>query len=123
MIAKTKENNARDHKVELGINSKANKIPNWAEDIVAPVVGETNLFIHSCCIINPATLIPIPVQRIANKRGILEMMKILITSLSPDKRALISVSITPTNNDITDKTTNIVNKIIVDRYLRIITPP
>ncbi|MFR8542894.1 MAG: hypothetical protein ACLVD8_26425 [Enterocloster sp.] len=33
-------------------------MPNCAEEIVAPVVGETNLFMHSCCMIRPATLMP-----------------------------------------------------------------
>ena len=33
-------------------------MPNWAEEMVAPVVGETNLFMQSCCMIRPATLIP-----------------------------------------------------------------
>ena len=32
-------------------------MPNWAEEMVAPVVGETNLFMQSCCMIRPATLL------------------------------------------------------------------
>lgn len=31
-------------------------MPNCAEEIVAPVVGDTNLLLHSCCMMSPATL-------------------------------------------------------------------
>ena len=40
----------RLHRVEAGINSRASRMPNCAEEIVAPVVGDTNLLLHSCCI-------------------------------------------------------------------------
>ena len=67
---------ARPHKVDPGINNNANEMPNWADEMVAPVVGETNLFMQSCCIMKPATLIPILVHNIANSLGNLETMKI-----------------------------------------------
>ena len=72
----------------FGINIIATTIPSCAESIVAPVVGDTNLFLHSCCIIKPATLIPVPVQRIANNRGKRDI-----------KNNSGVISITPTNND------------------------
>ena len=44
--AQTKEKAAHPHRVEPGANSKASRMPNCAEEIVAPVVGETNLFMY-----------------------------------------------------------------------------
>ena len=75
-MAVVKEKKALPQMIDPGQNKRASKIPNWAEEIVAPVVGEMNLFIQSCCMINPGTLIPIPVQRIASKRGKREIKKI-----------------------------------------------
>lgn len=68
-MAAAKEKRARLHSVEEGMNSKASKIPSWAEEMVAPVVGETNLLLQSCCMIRPATLMPTPVHKIASRRG------------------------------------------------------
>lgn len=113
-IANINAKNALDHNVEAGIKSSANKIPNWAEEIVAPVVGETNLFIHNCCMINPATLIPIPVHKIASKRGNREIKKISNCSKLPDKTDPIFKSITPTNNDIPDNRINMIKRHIVE---------
>ena len=45
--AKAKEKMALPHRVELGMNSSASRMPNCAEEMVAPVVGETNLFMQS----------------------------------------------------------------------------
>ena len=56
---------ARPHSVDDGMNNSASRMPNCADEIVAPVVGETNLFMHSCCMIRPATLMPTPVHSIA----------------------------------------------------------
>ena len=53
--------------------------------MVAPVVGETNLFMHNCCIISPAVLMPIPVHRIASSLGILDTRKISHCFASPVK--------------------------------------
>lgn len=80
----TKAKMARLHRVEDGINSNASKIPNCAEEIVAPVVGETNLLLHNCCIISPATLMPIPVHIMASKRGKRETKNISHRCSSPD---------------------------------------
>ena len=52
-------------------------MPNWAEEMVAPVVGDTNLLLHNCCMISPATLMPIPVHRMASRRGSREIRKTL----------------------------------------------
>ena len=75
-MAQTAEKIALLQMVEEGINRNASKMPNWAEDIVAPVVGDTNLFAQSCCMISPATLIPTPVHNMASKRGSREINKI-----------------------------------------------
>lgn len=39
--------------------------PSYADEMVVPVMGNTNLFMQSFCIIRPATLIPTLVHRIA----------------------------------------------------------
>lgn len=83
-IAVAKAKRARLHKLEAGINNSVSKMPSWAEEIVAPVVGEINLLLHNCCMISPATLIPIPVHKIARSRGSLEMRKI------PKRNSIVS---------------------------------
>ena len=55
---------ALPHSEEFGRNTSASSIPSWADEIVAPVDGETNLFMQSCCIISPAVLRPIPVHKL-----------------------------------------------------------
>lgn len=75
-MAVTKAKIARLHNVEAGMNSSASKIPNCADEIVAPVVGDTNLLLHNCCIISPATLIPTPVHKMASSLGKRETIKI-----------------------------------------------
>lgn len=45
-IAVAKAKRARLHKLEAGINNSVSKMPSWAEEIVAPVVGEINLLLH-----------------------------------------------------------------------------
>ena len=119
-IAVENEKMARPHKVELGMKRSASKMPNWAEEMVAPVVGETNLFMHNCCIIRPATLIPTPVQRIASKRGRREIKKISSCSKSPVNKLYGSMSKTPMNSDHTDKTNKMTASKIVKPYLFII---
>ena len=111
--ANTKEKTALPHRVELGMNSSASRIPNCAEEMVAPVVGETNLFMQSCCIIRPATLIPIPVQRIAKRRGRREIRNTSKCSLSPCNSPESSTSRTPTNSDQIDSIKSRANKIMV----------
>ena len=118
-MAHTNAKNARPHNVEPGMNSKANRMPNWAEEMVAPVVGETNLFMHSCCMIKPATLMPTPVQRMASRRGNLEMRKISICSAFPLSRLAGSISSTPINSDQTDKMTRTTKRKIVERWFLI----
>lgn len=65
------------------MNTRAIRMPNFAEEMVAPVVGDTNLFIQSCCIISPATLMPAPVHRTARRRGRREIRKSLTAVISP----------------------------------------
>lgn len=95
-------------------------MPNCAEEIVAPVVGDTNLFIQSCCIIRPATLMPTPVQRIASNRGNLEIRKISICSTSPLSRLAGLTSKTPTKSDQTDKMTSRTARTMVKPYFLIV---
>lgn len=111
--AVAKEKRARSQRVAFGRNNNAIKIPNCAEEIVAPVVGDTNLFMHNCCIIKPATLIPTPVHSIANRRGSLEIRNISSGSVSPDKRAAGSTSRTPINKDTAEIRIRIIVKNIV----------
>ena len=98
-MAQAKANSARLHRVEDGINSRASKMPNWAEEMVAPVVGETNLLLHSCWMIRPATLIPTPVHRMAKSRGSREMRNTSHCSPSPASRLCGLMSSTPTNRE------------------------
>lgn len=114
-IAVAKAKRARLHKLEIGINNSASKMPSCAEENVAPVVGEINLLLHNCCMISPATLIPIPVHKIARSRGSLEIRKISICSGSPLKRSAGIISMTPTNKEQQDKRNSIVSRTTVDR--------
>ena len=118
-IAITNAKNALPHRVELGMNSIAIKIPSSAEEIVAPVVGETNLFMQSCCIIKPATLIPMPVHKIASRRGRREISKIRSCSLFPSNNSESCISITPINSETTDRTANRNASSTVDRLFEI----
>ena len=77
---------ALPHSVEFGQNSSASRMPNCAEEMVAPVVGDTNLFMQSCCMMRPATLIPTPVHSTASRRGSREIRKISSCSRSPVSR-------------------------------------
>ena len=88
------------------MNSSASRMPNWAEEMVAPVVGDTNLLLHNCCMISPATLMPTPVHRIASRRGSREIRKISICSKFPASSSAGVRSITPTNSEQQDKTSN-----------------
>ena len=116
-MAQTNAKSARPHRVEEGMNSSASSMPNWAEEMVAPVVGETNLFMHSCCMIRPATLIPMPVQRMASSRGSLEISRISICSTSPLSRPDSSTFSTPRNSDQTDKTMRMTRRKMVSACL------
>ena len=53
--AQTKEKAARPHRVEPVQTTKPTECQTAQKRIVAPVVGETNLFMQSCCMISPAT--------------------------------------------------------------------
>ena len=121
--AQTKEKAARPHRVEPGANSKASRMPNCAEEIVAPVVGETNLFMQSCCMISPATLMPMPVQRMASRRGRREIRKISHVSTLPVSRSEGRMSSTPTNREPTERISSKMPRKIVERPLRMRSPP
>ncbi len=114
---------ALDHNVDDGINNNAISIPSCADEIVAPVLGDTNLFIHNCCMISPAILIPTPVHKIASSLGSLEIIKILHCSASPLKSDDKLISITPTKSENIDKTSNITAKTMVNLYFFMLIPP
>ena len=114
-MAQPKANKARLHKVDWGMNSRAIRIPSWAEVMVAPVVGDTNLFMHSCCIIKPETLMPIPVQRMAKSRGRREITRISSCSVSPKNKPDKLTSSTPTKMDTIDKITSKTTSMMVGR--------
>ena len=122
-IAKTKAKAALPMSVEPGMNSRASRMPNCAEEMVAPVVGETNLFMHSCCMISPATLIPTPVQRMARSLGSREIRKISSCSRSPASRAANWMSITPTNRERTDRIARTIARITVKVHFLMKFPP
>ena len=115
-IAVVKAKSARLHRVEAGMNSSASRMPNWAEEMVAPVVGDTNLLLHNCCMISPATLMPTPVHRIASRRGSREIRKISICSKFPASSSAGVRLITPTNSEQQDKTSNRAKRTMVERY-------
>ena len=96
---------ARPQRVEFGMKSRAKRMPSWADEIVAPVVGEMNLFMQSCCIISPAMLIPTPVHKIASKRGTQEARKIFHWRLSARKSPRKSTSIAPMKSEATPRAT------------------
>ena len=91
--------------------------------MVAPVVGETNLFMHSCCIIRPATLMPMPVHKIARRRGRREAKNISSCSALPLNRLAGLMSMTPTNRETTDKTARAAARMTVKARPLIKIPP
>ena len=85
--------------------------------MVAPVLGETNLFIQSCCMIKPATLIPIPVHKMARSLGILDSRNIFSSIPSPlENNVFQSISMTPANSDSMEIMRSIVPRNMVDKY-------
>ena len=62
------------------------------------------------------TLMPIPVHRMASKRGSREMMKISSCSKLPARSSPGVRSITPTNSEQQDKTSNRAKRTMVERY-------
>lgn len=68
-IAAAKAKSVRDTSVEDGRKAKAKRMPSCADAIVAPVVGDTNLFAQSCCMMRPAMLRPAPASSTAASRG------------------------------------------------------
>ena len=74
------------------------------------MVGETNLFMQSCCMISPATLMPTPVQRIARSLGSREIRNTSRSSVSPVSRAAGRMSITPTKSERTERMSRVVKR-------------
>ena len=96
-MAAPKAKRVRPQRVDSGANSSASRMPSWADEMVAPVVGETNLLLHSYCMMRPATLMPAPVQRMARSRGSREMKSNSIGPICP--AAELSSGRTPTKSD------------------------
>jgi len=89
-------------------------MPSCADEMVAPVVGDTNLFIHNFCISNPATLIPTPVHKIANKRGKRDINNICNCFVSPPNISCMRISVTPINKEIKERIHNkIINNTVI----------
>ena len=66
-------------------NNMAKSIPSLAESIVAAVLGDTNLFLVSCCIMRPDKLKAIPVIRMLISLGPRLKRRIRIASSFPLK--------------------------------------
>lgn len=64
--------------------------------------------------INPATLIPTPVHKIARSLGRRDIIKISHCSLFPVSNDDSSISITPTKSEITDRITRLTARINVN---------
>src|SRR5699024_9651155 len=94
----------------FGINIIATTIPSCAESIVAPVVGDTNLFLLICCIISPHILIPIPASIIAISLGNLLINIMFILSLLKLRISETVIFLAPINKEIKDNIINIIVK-------------
>ena len=114
-VAATKAKRLRPQMPALGTNTMAMSTPNWADWMVAPVVGDTNLFMQSCCMMRPATLMPAPVHSTASRRGRREASRVSHWSASPASRPDTSMSSTPINNDAHDSPARSTASIAVDR--------
>ncbi len=98
-----------------GTNTMAMSTPSWADWMVAPVVGDTNLFMQSCCMMRPATLMPAPVHSTASRRGRREASRVSHWSASPAARPEKSMSSTPMNSDAPESPARSRAKMTVDR--------
>ena len=88
--------------------------------MVAPVVGDTNLFIQRCCIISPATLIHTPVQIIARSLGSLASRNIFSSIPFSEKNSeSMPISIAPIKSETIDNISNSTDSTIVDMYFLI----
>ena len=80
------------------------RIPSLAESIVPAVVGDTNLFCESCCIINPAIAILAPAMIMLTNLGILTLKEYLFLQIGHVKMSVIFMLEAPINSDAIDKT-------------------
>ena len=94
----------------FGISIIATTIPSCAESIVAPVVGDTNLFLLICCIISPHILIPIPASIIAISLGTLLINITFMLSLLKLIRSEIVIFLAPISKETKDNKINIITK-------------
>src|SRR5699024_4645953 len=84
--------------------------PNFAESSVPAVVGETNLFLLSCCIIRPAILMLAPAISILINLGNLLMNNISAFSSVRFNKSVGERSETPRKIDDIDNTISIIIK-------------
>ena len=87
-------------------------MPNLAQSIVPAVVGETNLFCVSCCMMSPHILRLIPVSKIAISLGILVSKMISSWVVLSEKISSKLIRITPINKLIIPKTTSKIKRIL-----------
>ena len=121
-VAVAKANSARPQSVEFGMNNSASKMRTAPRRWSRPWWGETNLFMQSCCMMSPATLMPTPVQRMASRRGSRETTSIFNCSISPPNSDGRSRSMTPTNSEQTLAAIRQMPKTMVMRWLLMAVP-
>ena len=119
-MAAAKAKRALSQIVEAGMKRSASRMPSCADWIVAPVVGETNLFAQSCCMMRPAMLIPAPVQRTARSLGRRESRKRAMCAASPAMSATGVTSPAPAKRLRTETTRVAVISTSVDRGMMIV---
>lgn len=79
-----------------------NKVENYMQNRYNEAL-KSYLFMQSCCMISPATLMPMPVQRMASRRGRREIRKISHVFTLPVSRSKNRISSTPTNKEQTER--------------------
>ena len=119
-MAAAKAKRALSQIVEAGMKRSASRMPSCANWIVAPVVGETNLFAQSCCMMRPAMLIPAPVQRTARSLGRRESRKRPTCAASPARSAPGVMSPAPAKRLRTETTRVAVRSTSVDRGMMVV---
>lgn len=85
--------------------------------MVAPVVGDTNLLAQSCCMMRPAVLMPMPVQRMARSLGKREISMSSSDSISPESTSAGVMSAAPTKSERTLISVSSTRRMQVDRVI------
>lgn len=85
--------------------------------MVAPVVGDTNLLAQSCCMMRPAMLMPMPVQRMARSLGKREISMSSSDSISPESTSAGVMSAALTKSERTLISVSSTRRMQVDRVI------